>query len=49
MNCKERAVKLMVMTALALNCTIPEYTKSGRKNFFYPDVMERYQIPQRGS
>ena len=39
----EKAVKYTVMTALALNCTIPEYTKFDRKNYFYPDVMKSYQ------
>ena len=42
----EKAVKYTVMTALALNCTIPEYTKFDRKNYFYPDVMKSYQITQ---
>jgi aspartyl-tRNA(Asn)/glutamyl-tRNA(Gln) amidotransferase subunit B len=42
----EKAVEYTVMTALALNCTIPEYTKFDRKNYFYPDVMKGYQISQ---
>ncbi|MFO7773039.1 MAG: Asp-tRNA(Asn)/Glu-tRNA(Gln) amidotransferase subunit GatB [Dehalococcoidia bacterium] len=42
----ERAVEYTVMAALALNCTIPEYTKFDRKNYFYPDVMKGYQISQ---
>jgi aspartyl-tRNA(Asn)/glutamyl-tRNA(Gln) amidotransferase subunit B len=42
----EKAAKYTVMTALALNCTIPEYTKFDRKNYFYPDVMKGYQITQ---
>ncbi|MFO7997023.1 MAG: Asp-tRNA(Asn)/Glu-tRNA(Gln) amidotransferase subunit GatB [Dehalococcoidia bacterium] len=42
----ERAVEYTVMSALALNCTIPEYTKFDRKNYFYPDVMKGYQISQ---
>ena len=45
----EKAVEYTVMTALALNCTIPEYTRFDRKNYSYPDLMKGYQISQRGS
>src|SRR3989475_4475421 len=40
------AVAYTIMTALALNCTIPEYSKFDRKNYPYPDLMKGYQMPQ---
>jgi len=42
----EKTIEYTVMTALALNSTIPEYTKFDRKNYFYPDLMKSYQISQ---
>jgi aspartyl-tRNA(Asn)/glutamyl-tRNA(Gln) amidotransferase subunit B len=42
----QRAIEYSLMTALALNCTIPEHAKFDRKNYPYPDLMKGYQISQ---
>jgi len=41
-----QAVEYTIMTALALHCTVAEYTKFDRKNYPYPDLMKGYQISQ---
>ena len=42
----KQAVDYTIMTALALNCEIPEHAKFDRKNYPYPDLMKGYQISQ---
>src|SRR5215467_2190366 len=42
----QQAVAYTIMTALALNCEIPLYSKFDRKNYPYPDLMKGYQISQ---
>jgi len=42
----QQAVEYTIMTALALNCAISEYTRFDRKNYPYPDLMKGYQISQ---
>ena len=42
----QRAYEYAVLTALALNCTIPMFTKWDRKSYYYPDLPKNYQISQ---
>jgi len=41
-----QAVEYAIRTGLALNCEIAEVCKFDRKNYFYPDLPNAYQISQ---
>ncbi len=40
------AVRHVLATGLAIEATVPEYTRWDRKNYFYPDLPKGYQISQ---
>jgi aspartyl-tRNA(Asn)/glutamyl-tRNA(Gln) amidotransferase subunit B len=41
-----KAVESAMRIGLALNCTIAEWCRFSRKNYFYPDMPKNYQISQ---
>ncbi len=40
------AVEMVMRTGMALDCTIPGFSKMDRKNYSYPDLPKGYQISQ---
>ena len=45
----QQAIEYTAMTALALNCSVSEFTRFDRKSYPYPDLMKGYQISQYDS
>ena len=42
----EAAVRFTILIGLALNCSIAEWCRFARKNYFYPDMPKNFQISQ---
>ena len=42
----KKAYEYSVLTAMALNCRIPTFTKWDGKSYYYPDLPKNYQISQ---
>src|SRR5713101_5624343 len=42
----KRVVEMATLASLALHCTVHEYSRFARKNYFYPDLPKGYQISQ---
>ncbi|GAA0921469.1 Asp-tRNA(Asn)/Glu-tRNA(Gln) amidotransferase subunit GatB [Nonomuraea longicatena] len=42
----EKAIESTIRIGLALNCSIAEWCRFARKNYFYPDMPKNYQISQ---
>ena len=42
----EEVLRKSIMTGLALNCKISEFSRFARKNYFYPDLPKNFQVSQ---
>ena len=42
----QKAIESTIRIGLALNCSIAEWCRFARKNYFYPDMPKNYQISQ---
>jgi aspartyl-tRNA(Asn)/glutamyl-tRNA(Gln) amidotransferase subunit B len=42
----QKAIESAIRIGLALNCTIADWCRFARKNYFYPDMPKNYQISQ---
>ncbi|MDQ1695868.1 MAG: aspartyl-tRNA(Asn)/glutamyl-tRNA(Gln) amidotransferase subunit [Frankiaceae bacterium] len=42
----EKAIEFSIRIGLALNCSIAEWCRFARKNYFYPDMPKNYQVSQ---
>ncbi len=42
----KEALRMIIKTALALNCEIAPYSRFARKNYYYPDLPKNFQISQ---
>jgi aspartyl-tRNA(Asn)/glutamyl-tRNA(Gln) amidotransferase subunit B len=42
----QKAIESAIRVGLALNCTIADWCRFARKNYFYPDMPKNYQISQ---
>ncbi|MFY9173870.1 MAG: Asp-tRNA(Asn)/Glu-tRNA(Gln) amidotransferase subunit GatB [Peptococcia bacterium] len=43
----KRVLEFAIRAGLAVNCRIAEFSRFDRKNYFYPDLPEAYQISQQ--